>query len=79
MSSANTSRQIELEISADNLTEALFSSPTFSIFMMGKRNSDWQLTVKGYNGLIPLVLTERKRKKEKVKKGVRFKVYGKRS
>lgn len=79
MSSADTSRQTELSISADNLTEALFSNPVFSLFMKGKSSVDWTVTVKGIEGLIPLVLTEKKREAKKVKKGIRFKVYGKKT
>lgn len=76
MSSANGSRPTELSISPENLTEALFSSPVFNIFMRGKSSADWTITIKGIEGLIPLVLTARKGELTKVKKGIKFKVYG---
>jgi len=75
MSSASTSRQpIEFSISAENFTEALFYSLSAKGFAHGN-HEDWLCTVKGIEGLIPLVLTERKRA-TKVKKGIKFKVYG---
>lgn len=77
MSSANGSRKEEFSISPENLTAALLSDPIFCIFMKGRNMNDWTITVKGIEGLIPLVLTERARKNSKVKKGVKFKVYGK--